>query len=428
MAATADPSSPSPVPPTDTDKGLSRQSWIMVLTLATAQLISWGSLFYAFSLFVVPMEEALGWSRATINGALSIGLLVSGLTALPVGMAIDRGHARLVMTVGSLLGGGVLLVWAVTESVIAFYAIWAVMGVALASTLYEPAFAVLAVRLGRKYRTGITAMTLIGGLASTAFLPLTQLMIELWDWRTALLGLAAFNLIICAGIHLVVLAGSYGKVAPLGQEEAGSVKSATPKIGGGALLGQLTRQPKFWALVIAFVCYSGYLAAMLFHLVPLMIDRGVSMGVIIGAMSVIGPMQVVGRIVLISLGPRLSSAAAGRIVFTLMVGAVFLLWALPTTPAVIFSFAALYGTANGIMTIVRATIVPELLTKEAYATVNGAMYMPATLTKAAGPILAALLWEWSGGYDAVLLALVGLAAVAALAFWLAGTPKPEVAA
>lgn len=396
----------------------------MVLTLATAQLISWGALFYSFSLFVVPMEQTLGWSRATINGALSVGLLVSGLTALPVGMAIDKGHARLVMTVGSLLGGGVLTIWAFTESVVAFYAIWAVMGVALASTLYEPAFAVLAVRLGRKYRKGITAMTLIGGLASTAFIPLTQLMIELWDWRTALLGLAAFNFLVCAVIHIVVLSGTYGSVE---EPAAPTQAAATPKLGGGKLLGQLSRQPKFWALLIAFVCYSGYLAAMLFHLVPMMSDRQVPMGVIIGAMSVIGPMQVVGRIVLMSLGPRMSSAVAGRVVFTLMVVAAFVLWALPTTPLVLFGFAILYGSANGVMTIVRATIVPELLTRDAYATVNGAMYMPATVTKAAGPILAALLWEWSGGYDDVLLALIILSSIAAIAFWLAGTPKPETA-
>ena len=74
------------------------------------------------------------------------------------------------------------------------------------------------------------------------------------------------------------------------------------------------------------------------------------------------------------------------------------------------------------MTIVRATIVPELLTSEAYATVNGAMYMPATVAKAIAPFAAALLWEWSGGYDVVLMVLVVLAALSALSFWLAGTP------
>ena len=49
--------------------------WVMVWTMAVAQVISWGTLFYAFSLFVVPMHERLGWSRPLLNGALSLGLL-----------------------------------------------------------------------------------------------------------------------------------------------------------------------------------------------------------------------------------------------------------------------------------------------------------------------------------------------------------------
>ena len=408
----------SSLPPSAT--GLGRQGWILVLTLASVQLVSWGSLFYSFSLFVVPMEQDLGWSRASINGALSIGLLVSGLTALPVGIAIDRGRARLVMTVGSLLGATVLAIWAVTDSIFVFYAIWALMGVALASTLYEPAFAVLAGRLGARYRAGITAMTLIGGLASTAFIPLTQLMIELWGWREALVGLALWNLLFCSAIHLFVLRDPNRKSAR--QQDVPETRQAAKPAGGKALMRQLMALPRFWAMLIAFVLYSALIAALLFHLVPLMIGRGLPMPVIIGAMSVIGPMQVAGRIVLMSLGRRMSSAVAGRIVFSLMVLAMAVLWLLPTTAAVAIGFCALYGTANGVMTIVRATIVPELLTSEAYATVNGAMYMPATVAKAIAPFVAALLWEWSGGYDVVLMVLVILAALSALSFWLAGTP------
>ncbi|EKE67309.1 MFS transporter [Oceanibaculum indicum] len=408
------PAKPSPA------AGLDRQGWILVLTLASAQLVSWGSLFYSFSLFVVPMEQDLGWSRASINGALSIGLLVSGLTALPVGIAIDRGRARLVMTIGSLLGAAVLAIWAVTDSIFVFYAIWALMGMALASTLYEPAFAVLAVRLGTRYRSGITAMTLIGGLASTAFIPLTQLMIELWGWREALVGLALWNLLFCATIHLVVLRDPARKAARQ-QDVPESVPAAKPAGAGKALMRQLMALPRFWALLMAFMLYSALIAALLFHLVPMMIGRGLPMAAIIGAMSVIGPMQVAGRIVLMSLGGRMSSAVAGRVVFSLMVLAMALLWLVPTTAALAIGFCALYGTANGVMTIVRATIVPELLTSEAYATVNGAMYMPATVAKAIAPFVAALLWEWSGGYDLVLMVLVVLAALSAVAFWLAGT-------
>ena len=52
--------------------------WVMVWTMAVAQVISWGTLYYAFSLFVVPMQASLGWSRPLLHGALSLGLLSRG--------------------------------------------------------------------------------------------------------------------------------------------------------------------------------------------------------------------------------------------------------------------------------------------------------------------------------------------------------------
>ena len=88
---------------------LRRHPWVMVWTLAVAQVISWGSLYYAFSLFVVPMQESLGWSRPLLNGALSFSLLSTGAVAFPVGAWIDRHGGRGVMTLGSLLGGLLLL-------------------------------------------------------------------------------------------------------------------------------------------------------------------------------------------------------------------------------------------------------------------------------------------------------------------------------
>jgi MFS family permease len=85
-------------------RALRHHPWVMVWTMAVAQVISWGTLYYAFSLFVVPMQESLGWSRPLLNGALSLGLLSTGVVAFPVGAWIDRHGGRGVMTLGSLAG------------------------------------------------------------------------------------------------------------------------------------------------------------------------------------------------------------------------------------------------------------------------------------------------------------------------------------
>src|SRR5215475_548680 len=180
---------------------LRQNPWVMVWTMAIAQIISWGTLFYSFSLFVVPMEESLGWSRPLLNGALSLGLLSTGVVAFPVGAWIDRHGGRSVMTLGSLLGGLLLFAWAQVETPWAFYLIWALIGASLAGVLYEPAFAVLTATFGPDARRAITALTLVGGFASTVFMPLTQLLIATVGWRQALLVLGGLNLAVCLPLH-----------------------------------------------------------------------------------------------------------------------------------------------------------------------------------------------------------------------------------
>src|SRR6476661_1102906 len=105
---------------------LSRSS--LVLWLSLAQLISWGSVFYTFSLLLEPVERELGMTRAQSSLAFSLALLAEGLVAYPVGRWIDRGHERAVMTGGSLLVAAGLLLHSVVHSVPAFYAVWITLG------------------------------------------------------------------------------------------------------------------------------------------------------------------------------------------------------------------------------------------------------------------------------------------------------------
>ncbi len=181
------------------------RGWPLVWALAAAQLVSWGSIYYSFSLFVVPMESELGWSRAALNGALSLGLFISGLVAYPIGARIDRHGGRAVMALGSLVGAVLFAAWSRVDSLALFYAIWLGLGLALAATLYEPVFAVVTRAFPGDYRTRITALTLVGGFASTVFIPLTQLFIDQLGWRGALVALGVCNALIALPVHALLL-------------------------------------------------------------------------------------------------------------------------------------------------------------------------------------------------------------------------------
>jgi MFS family permease len=389
------------------------RGWLPVWGLAGAQLVSWGSIYYGFSLFVVPMEAELGWGRASINGALSLGLLVSGLMAYPVGAWIDRHGGRAVMSLGSLAGAALLAAWSLIDDLALFYGVWLGLGFALAATLYEPVFAVITRSYPQTYRLRITALTLVGGFASTVFVPLTQLFIATLGWRHALLALALCNLVFALPVHVLLLRNDRREVAP---GTAGG--DAMPQSGDAAIRRAL-RHPVFWTLALAFTLYNATFSAMTFHIIPLLTERAVPTATIVAAIAVIGPAQVLGRVGLLLFGQGFTAARAGRFSFTAFPCAVALLLAFPDSLAALFAFAALYGMANGVTTIVRGTAVPDLLWREGYGAINGALTLPANIARAAAPFGAALIWSATGNYEIMLWSMLAVGAASALAFWYA---------
>jgi len=386
--------------------------WFLVWALSIAQLVSWGSIYYGFSVFVVPMERDLGWSRTETNGALSLGLLVSGLFAVAAGKWIDRRGGRLLMSLGSALGAILLAVWSQIDSLFMLYVVWFGLGLAMTATLYEPVFAVLTRSFHRSYRVRITALTLVGGFASTVFIPLTQYLIVQFGWREALEILALCNAAICLPIHLLLLRD--------GERERRSTfdRAELRRISDDALRRAL-RHPTFWGLAVCFTAYYATFSAMTFHIIPLLTERGFSTPIIVGVISVFGPAQVMGRIVLLAAGKHLPTAMVGRFAVILFPISIVILLAFPSSPTSIFAFGLIYGTANGVLTIIRGTSVPDLMWREGYGAINGALTFPSNIAKAIAPLGAAMIWELSGGYDVVLWTILVGAFVSAAGFWFA---------
>jgi MFS family permease len=391
-------------PPSEEPAG----QWYLVLALAVAQLVSWGSVYYSFSLLILPMEAELGWSRSAINGALSFGLLTAGLSAYSVGSWIDRRGGRVLMAGGTLLASALLAVWSQVETLAVFYLVWGGLGFAMAATLYEPVFVVLTRKFPRSFRTRITVLTLIAGFASTVFVPLTQILVQGHGWRGALLILAAINLAVCLPIHAFWL-----------RDGAGHVPATPPPVDRAELLRRALRHPVFWGLALCLTAYNATFSALSFHLIPLLAERGFNPSLAIAAVALIGPSQVAGRLIVFLFARRLPTALTGRIILLGLPTALALLIRFPDSTSALFLAAIYYGGANGIMTIVRSAAVPDMMWRDGYGSINGVLAFPAMAAQALAPLGAALIWSISGGYDAVLWALLVVSTIAAMAFWAA---------
>ena len=377
------------------------RAWAIVAALSVTETVSWGVLYYAFGVFLVPMRRELAWSPAELTGAFSAALLVSALAGVLAGRWLDRRGPRGLMTVGSLLAVALVLAWSRVETLLGLYAVWLGIGAVMAAVLYEPAFATLAKWFDAGRTRALTTLTLVAALASFIFSPLSGWLIGTLGWRDALVVLAAILAVTTVPLHAVVL-----RAPP---PPASSAPAAAGEPVGGPL-----RSAAFWLLTSAFTLGALTTSALGVHLVSFLVDAGHPVAFAATAAGLVGLFQVPGRVLLAGAGRALPPRLVVPGVFVVGALGVALLGLSAATGAVLVA-VALLGMSNGMATLARATTVGDLYGPASYGALGGVVAAGNSGARAAGPIAAALLLAWAGGWGAVLVALTLCSLLAALA-------------
>lgn len=249
--------------------------WIMVSTLAVTETISWGILYYAFSIFMLPMQHDYGWSRGAMTGAFSLGLLMNGLAGIGIGRLLDKHGARWLMTLGSTVATCLVIGWSQVASLPALYLVWAGIGLTMAAVLYEPAFAVIATWFIQKRGRALTLLTFIGGLASVIFIPLSNYLIQTYDWQNALIILATILGMITIPLHSLILRRQPSDMGLLPDGAApGEAYEKLRNSERHIQPRQAMRHSTFWWLTAAFMFSTLAGVALLIHLTPFLAGHG----------------------------------------------------------------------------------------------------------------------------------------------------------
>jgi MFS transporter len=376
---------------------------------------------------LVPMQRDLGWPRSVLVGGFTTAVVVSALAAPMVGRHLDAARPRALMTSGGAVGAACVVLWAASHAVPAYYLAWVGIGAVMATVLYEPAFTVLAKRRAPHHRRPMTTVTLVGGLASFVFQPVTAALADAHGWRTALVVLAAVLAAVTVPVHLLVLREPTADRPRSGDgngdppDEADDHAAAGPAASSDSGPGTDRR---FWTMTAAFsaVAVTSFATSVL--LIAHLVDAGWTLGQAALAGGVLGASQLPGRLAFGPATGRLALTSAAPLLL-LVPGLGVLMLLAAHGGAAVWPAVVVLGMGQGAVTLLRATLFVDLYGTERIGVLNGLSATPITLARALAPLGAALVVAATGGYGPtfVLLAVVSLAAASVARVGLA-EPQP----
>ncbi len=388
--------------------------WYIAFTLAITETVSYGVMFYAFSVFITPMEAELGWSRAELSGAFSLSLLITGIVAFPVGYWLDKHGSRLLMTVGSIGATIMVLLWSQVGTLPEFILIMALMGLFGAAVLYEPAFAVIATWFSHKRGTAMAVVTFIAGFSSTIFIPLTDALLVAFGWRQAVLILGILLGSITIPLHALVMRR---KPADLGLPPDGETTVIKAEERPPINLRLVLRSRFFWILTLAFSLSTLSISAVRVHFIPLLISVNIHPSSAALASGAIGVMQVLGRMIFAPIERHFSSKTMVIGVFILLTISLLVLL-LGNAPLLILLFVTLYGMAIGTHTLTRPLIVADTYGVAFYGRISSAMVIFLTLTGTTAPFAAGVIFDLFGSYEPMLVLVSVMSIISVFLIWL----------
>ena len=377
----------------------------IVWPLAIAETIVWAAMFYSFPALILVWERDLGWSKTELSGALTLSLVTAAVLAPVVGRLIDHGFGRFVFTGCALLGAILLALLSQVTELWQFYVVWLGLGVAMSGALYEACFAVLTRAMGGRAKRAITLVTLIAGFAGTVSFPSAYVLVGFVGWRGAVLTFA-----VAVAVVAVPLIWRGARLAEESHES--HLHPASPKTREAL---RILRSVTFWLLAISFAMIALEHGILLTHLLPLLDERGIHGETAILAASMIGPMQVAGRLAMMAAERHVSILRIAAASFVSMGIAAIALLGTSAVPVLLVAFVLFQGSGYGVTSIVRPVVTADLLGRTNFGVISGLLALPFIIATAAAPTIAAFVWE-RGGYDRVILlaivaAGIGLASI-----------------
>jgi MFS family permease len=384
--------------------------WVVVAAGALITCVAMGAMF-ALPVYLQPMAEDTGWSRAGISAAMTVGFIVMGISGFGWGALSDRIGARPVVLMATvLLGAGLLLGSQASDLLVFQFAYGGLVGAA-GGAYFAPIISTTLGWFDKNRSLAVSLVSIGGGIAPMVITPFASYLIETNGWRSAMLSIAIGALVV------IVLAALLIRRAPT-VVEAAPIPSATAQTKQAAMGWSALRTPQFIVLAsVFFLCCAAH-SGPIFHTVSYAMICGASALAAASIYSVEGLAGLFGRLIFGVLADRLGvrRVIVGGLVLQ-AVGIYTYIYVSELTQ--FYALAAVLGLAYGGVMPLYSVLARDYFSPRVMGTVLGGMVMTSSIGMAFGPVGGGWLYDTFGTYHWLYIASAGIgiaAAALALAF------------
>lgn len=394
--------------------------WWMLAGCVVAMALSSGVSFWAFGLYVDPLEREFGWSRAQISFGFSSAILVSGLFGPFVGRWVDAKGPRSSIIVGAVLTSLTYLLLATTSALWQWYLFQSINAICRQFMFIIPFQALVSRWFDRKRSVALAFLGSGFSLGGFAIVPVMNFAIEKVQWEGSFFVAAGVTAGVVLPVALFLIRNS--------PEDVGQYMDGERHIDGvapvrtavvGVTLGTALRTPLFWTIAAALMLFFYGMFGWLIHQVPFYESVGISRA---------NAANIVAIAALLSIGMRLTIGlvaerfarfeVAAMVLAATLFGAMFTL-SVNTDATGIAVFVLLWTIGAGAGPMMEALLLTRSFGLRHFGTIFGVVMIVETFGQILSPTIAGAIYDSTGSYDYALMMYMGTFAAAFVLFAIA---------
>jgi MFS family permease len=403
--------------------------WWIVAASFLILLITVGIGLYAPPVFLVPLQDHFGWSRAAITGGVSVGALTAVMISPFVGALIDRYGARMVMTAGALVMGVAFGCMGSIQSLWQLYALNVLGGAGISCAAWIPNQTLISNWFDRK-RGLAMGITLAGiGFGGFIMASLAGILVVQIGWRLAYLSLGALILLVVVTVVLAVVRSHPADLGllpdgdPVGPQNPSASESGAAQAAEGLDLSESVRTSSFWVLSLANFLWTFGSMSIIGHLAAFLSDQGFETRIAAGSLGVAILISVLGRVTFGLFSDRYSKKSIMSAALILHALAVAFLFS-QSSLAALAAFLLLFGLGLGGGAVLVPLLVGEFFGLRAFGKILGVAMIFSALGAATGPVVTGRIFDLTGGYDsAFIIHIISFCAAAVAILFLRRPPQ-----